>query len=68
MSRVLLINPPQTYYRESQGFSVYVPLGLLSMAAVLRTVCEVRVLDCLIESYAEEEHDGIYTGPDPLKE
>ncbi len=70
MARVLLINPPQTYYPESQGFSAYFPVGLLSIAAVLRDRCEVKVLDCLVEQYAETEAGGMRrygTPPDEIR-
>lgn len=49
--KVLLINPPQTYYEKSSGFSVYFPIGLLSIAANIREQCEVKVLDCLVEEF-----------------
>lgn len=56
MKKVLLINPPQTYYHGSQGFSVFLPLGLLYIAAMIRDICDVRILDCLITDF-EEVHD-----------
>ncbi|MFH0961569.1 MAG: radical SAM protein [archaeon] len=49
--RLLLVNPPHTLYRNSPIFSVYVPTGLLGLAANVRDLCgEISVLDCLIEN------------------
>ena len=36
MQRVLLINPPQTYSARSYDYSLYFPIGLMSLAANVR--------------------------------
>ncbi|MDD5255205.1 MAG: radical SAM protein [Candidatus Omnitrophica bacterium] len=53
--KALLINPPQRYYQRSLEFNSYIPIGLLSIASLARRVCEVKVLDCLIEGFAEQK-------------
>jgi anaerobic magnesium-protoporphyrin IX monomethyl ester cyclase len=59
MKKVLLINPPQTYYEQSQGFSVYYPLGLLNIAAMVRDICNVEIFDSLIDDFEIAKSDGI---------
>jgi len=56
----MLINPPQKYFGKSLGFNSYFPVGLLSLAANVRDVCEVKVFDCLIEKFSIAE-DGEFT-------
>lgn len=48
MVKVMLINPPQKCFNQSFGFDIYFPLGLLSIAAIIRNVCDVKIFDCLI--------------------
>ncbi|MCL6591048.1 MAG: B12-binding domain-containing radical SAM protein [Firmicutes bacterium] len=48
MLKVLLINPPQKYYKKSSGFNLYVPLGLLMVGTVVKNLCNLKILDCLI--------------------
>jgi hypothetical protein len=52
MQRVLLINPPQTYSERSYDYSLYFPIGLMSLAANVRDLCDVSIFDCLL---AEDE-------------
>jgi anaerobic magnesium-protoporphyrin IX monomethyl ester cyclase len=59
MTRVLLINPPQTYYERSQGFSVYLPLGILSLAAVVCDICDVEIYDALERDFEIRRNNGI---------
>lgn len=59
MKKVLLINPPQTYYGQSQGFSVYYPLGLLNIAAMVRDICMVEIFDSLIDDFEISKSDGM---------
>ncbi len=59
MKTVLLINPPQSYYTQSQGFSAYFPLGLLYIAATIRDICKVEIYDCLIQDFTVEQRDDI---------
>jgi len=51
MVRVLLINPPQKYFEQSLGFNVYFPIGLLYIGAMIKDICEVKILDCLITDF-----------------
>ncbi len=49
---ILLVNPPQTFSRKSQDFSIGIPVGLLGMAAVLRANgYAVEVLDALVTDF-----------------
>jgi magnesium-protoporphyrin IX monomethyl ester (oxidative) cyclase len=59
MQKVLLINPPQTYYEQSQGFSVYFPLGLLYLAAAVRDISEVKIFDCLERDFEVRRDGGV---------
>lgn len=64
--RVLLINPPQKYFGTSLGFNSYFPIGLLSLAAVIKDFCHVKVYDCLIEDFTEQrERDFTIYGASP---
>ncbi|NTV22781.1 MAG: B12-binding domain-containing radical SAM protein [Nanoarchaeota archaeon] len=54
MLKVLLINPPQYYYKGSSMFNVYFPIGLISMASMIEKISHVRLLDCLIEGFRKE--------------
>jgi len=59
MQKVLLINPPQTFYKQSSGFSVYFPLGLLNLAAAVRDICEVSIFDCLVRDFEVRRDGGV---------
>lgn len=54
---ILLINPPQKYYQLSLGFNVYFPIGLLSIAASIRELSNVRILDCLVVDFQVDKTD-----------
>ena len=58
--KVLLINPPQKYFNQSLGFNVYFPLGLLGIASMVRDICAVEILDCLITDF-EVKRTGDFT-------
>ena len=58
--KVLLINPPQKYFNQSLGFNVYFPLGLLGIASMVRDICDVKILDCLITEF-EIKRSGDFT-------
>jgi anaerobic magnesium-protoporphyrin IX monomethyl ester cyclase len=58
--RLMLINPPQKYFGKSLGFNSYFPVGLLSLAANVRDICDVKIFDCLIEKFSIFE-DGDFT-------
>lgn len=58
VTKLLFINPPQTYFEQSQGFSVYFPLGILYPAAMVRDLCDVEILDCLVRDFAVARRDG----------
>lgn len=59
MKTVLLVNPPQSYFEQSQGFSVYFPLGLLYPAAMIREISTVVVYDCLVQDAVQEKRGDI---------
>ncbi len=65
MINVLLINPPQKYFEKSQGFNVYFPIGLLSIAAMVKDICNIKILDCLVTDFqiTEENDHLIYGAP-----
>lgn len=68
MPKVLLINPPQRYFIGAMDFDTYVPLGLMSIAAVARGNCEVKILDCLVTEFeAKESQDFILYGTPPAE-
>ena len=58
--KVMLINPPQKYFNQSLGFNVYFPLGLLGIASMVRDICDVKILDCLITEF-EIKRSGDFT-------
>lgn len=51
MSKVMLINPPVRIYDSSSEFTAYFPIGLLSIAAFLKNICELKIFDCLITDF-----------------
>jgi len=65
MTKVMLINPPKKIYAQAVGFTTYLPIGLLSLATVIKDICEVKILDCLITDFEirEEESYTIYGMP-----
>ncbi len=54
IERVMLIYPPVSFSPQSMK-QAHLPLGLAYIAAVLRDVCELRVLDAAVEGYHHEE-------------
>ena len=47
--KILLINPPRTYYPGSKGIRIGLPLGLMYLAAVLeKNGYQPKIFDCLI--------------------
>lgn len=52
--KILLINPPRTYYRGSKGVRLGLPLGIMYLAAVLeKNGYQPKIFDCLIHPQAE---------------
>ena len=51
MVKVLLINPPQKYFGSSKAFNVYFPIGLLSIGSMIKKLCAVKILDCLVTDF-----------------
>ena len=48
--RVLLINPSRTYYEKSLDVRLGLPIGIMSIAAVLEEQrFNVKIYDCLID-------------------
>jgi radical SAM superfamily enzyme YgiQ (UPF0313 family) len=69
MLKVLLINPPQTVCEGSIGRSVYFPIGLMYLGAVVRDFCQVEIFDCLTSATATTEGTAVTYGasPDEIK-
>jgi len=67
MTKVLLVNPPQTYFKQSLGLSVYFPIGLLSIAAMIKHVCDVKILDCLVTDFAIKKTGNLIIYGTPLE-
>ncbi|MBI3552423.1 MAG: B12-binding domain-containing radical SAM protein [Elusimicrobia bacterium] len=63
--KVLLINPPQKYFEQSRNFELYFPLGLLSLAAMVRRMCQVKVLDCLADRSVYRRDGFVVHGTSP---
>jgi anaerobic magnesium-protoporphyrin IX monomethyl ester cyclase len=47
MLKVLLVNPPLTYSKASVAFDLHFPIGLMYVAAAVRSICQVEIFDCL---------------------
>ncbi len=63
MTKVMLINPPRKDYDKSSGFTVYFPIGLLSIAAMIKNICEVKIFDCSITDFEiQQEKDYVLYG------
>lgn len=62
MLKVLLINPPQTFYDGSIGRSIYFPIGLMYLAAVVRDICHVEIFDCLLSDVETREGNVVTYG------
>jgi anaerobic magnesium-protoporphyrin IX monomethyl ester cyclase len=62
MLKVLLINPPQTFYDASIGRTIYFPLGLMYLGAVVRDICHVEIFDCLTSEVETKEGNSVTYG------
>ena len=61
--KVLLINPPQTFYPGSEQPAGNLPIGLLYIAAVLKNAgYEVEILDAFIDATFEKNNETITVG------
>ena len=61
--KVLLINPPQTFYPGSEQPAGNLPIGLLYVAAVLKNAgYEVEILDAFIDATFEKNNETITVG------
>lgn len=63
--KILLINPPRTYFQGSKGVRLGLPLGLMYIAAVLEeNGCAVKIFDSLISEKTEiiEKDNFLYHG------
>ena len=61
--KMLLINPPQTFYPGSEQPAGNLPIGLLYIAAVLKNAgYEVEILDAFIDSTFEKNNETITVG------
>lgn len=64
--RILLINPPRSYYQGSKGARIGLPLGLLYLAAILeKNGYQPKIFDCLISPRTKvvAKGDKIIHGP-----
>ena len=62
MIKVLLINPPQTFYDASIGCTIYFPIGLMYLGAVVRDICQVEIFDCLTSDVETRESNSVTYG------
>jgi radical SAM superfamily enzyme YgiQ (UPF0313 family) len=61
--KVLLINPPQTFYPGSEQPAGNLPIGLLYIATVLKNAgYEVEILDAFINAIFEKNNETITVG------
>jgi magnesium-protoporphyrin IX monomethyl ester (oxidative) cyclase len=67
MIKVMLINPPQKYYSLSSSFGLSVPLGLLSIAASIKDICNLQILDCLEKEFSIQSDNGFTLYGMPFK-
>ena len=51
LPKVLLINPPQKIYPHAWNSGLYFPVGLLYVAGVIREICELKILDCMVKRH-----------------
>lgn len=68
--KVLLVNPPQTRLKTSKFYTTralttYFPLGLIQLAAAVRTVCNVRIFDCLLSNRQTVKGNTVTYGASP---
>ena len=56
--RVMLVNPPQKIYRHAWNSGLYFPVGLLYVAAVVRDMCNLKILDCMIDDFEIKKFDN----------
>jgi anaerobic magnesium-protoporphyrin IX monomethyl ester cyclase len=62
MTKVLLINPPQTFYDASIGRTIYFPIGLMYLGAVVSDICHVEIFDCLTSEVETREGNSVTYG------
>lgn len=65
MAKVMLINPPQRCIKGSGTFDVYFPTGLLYIAAMVKSICDVKIYDSLVTDFEvrKEEKFTYYGAP-----
>ena len=60
--KILLINPPQTFYKDSEPPAGNLPLGLMYLAAVLDNAgYQVEILDAFIANVKPQKHKNTIT-------
>lgn len=47
-AKVLLINPPETVYKQFVKHNLYFPLGLMYIASMIKNISDVEILDCML--------------------
>jgi hypothetical protein len=65
--KVMLINPPRTSFEGSLDFGVHFPIGLLSIAAMIENICEVKVFDSFINNFEVSKTKNITIYGTPFK-
>ena len=57
LPKVLLVNPPQKIYPHAWNSGLYFPVGLLYVAGVVREICELKILDCMVDDFEIKKYD-----------
>ena len=57
LPKVLLVNPPQKIYPHAWNSGLYFPVGLLYVAGVIREICELKILDCMVDDFEIKKCD-----------
>lgn len=65
MLKVLLINPPQAYFKGSVRVNIHFPIGLMYVAAMVRNICHVEIFDCLASDSETKKDNVIICGARP---
>ena len=58
LPKVMLINPPQKIYPHAWNSGLYFPVGLLYVAGVIRDICNLKILDCMIDDFEIKKCDN----------
>jgi len=67
MTKVMLINPNRKQYAQSLPIRTYMPIGLLSVASMIKNISELKILDCLIEDFQKTKINDYYLCGTPFE-